>query len=76
MVSQPEQSSGADSSFPDPEAKILVSGVLINFPTDIDGAMVVWDGSGPSGSLVESDPATSFSLLVFGPFIHNLFFLV
>jgi hypothetical protein len=38
--------------------------------------MVVWAGSGPSGSLVESDPATSFSLLVFGPFIHNLFFLV
>jgi len=35
--------------------------------------MVVWAESGPSGSLVESDPAASISSLVFGPFIHNLF---
>jgi len=35
--------------------------------------MVVWAGSGPSGSLVESDPAASISSLVSDPFIHKLF---
>jgi hypothetical protein len=73
MVSQSEQSSGAELPFPGSEAKTLVSGVLDDFPTDTEGAMVVWVGSGPSGSLVELDPAASISSLVFGPFIHNLF---
>jgi hypothetical protein len=73
MVSQSKQNSGADFSFPGSEAKIPVSGVLDDLPTDTKGAMVVWAGSGPSGSLVESDPAASISSLVFGPFIHNLF---
>jgi len=55
MVFQSEKCSGADFSSPGSESKILVSNVLEDFPTDSEGVMVVWTGSGPSGSSVELD---------------------
>jgi hypothetical protein len=73
LVSQLEPSSRVVSSILGLEANLTNSVALVDSSMNIEGALVVWAGSDPSDTLVESDSSPSVSSLVSGPFSHKLF---